>query len=130
MSSVVLAGGAHAAEAPLLVAVEVAPGVDVAPADVRQAVASELGRSVAGSRDPVTTEDVLVVWVDGREIRMSLRAGAAPVVTRTIAVPRDRTGHLRSVSWLAGNLVRDQVGPIVAKREAPAVEPQPATEPA
>jgi len=131
VSSVVLAGGAHAAEAPLLVAVEVAPGVDVAPADVRQAVASELGRSVAGSRDPVTTEDVLVVWVDGREIRMSLRARAAPIVSRLIAAPADRLGRLRSIGWLAGNLVRDQVGPIVATRDAvqPAAEVGPATEP-
>ena len=44
-------------------------------------------------------------------------------------MPRDRTGRLRSISWLAGNLVRDQVGPIVATRETPAVEPQPATDP-
>jgi len=124
-------GAARAADRPLLVAVEVGAGVDVAPTEVREAVAAELGTKVA-AYDPTGdgAADVLLVALEPREIRMSLRAGAAPVVTRTIAVPRDRTGHLRSVSWLAGNLVRDQVGPIVAKREAPAVEPQPATEPA
>jgi len=123
-------GAARAADRPLLVAVEVGAGVDVAPTEVREAVAAELGTKVA-AYDPTGdgAADVLLVALQPREIRMSLRAGAAPVVTRTIAVPRDRTGHLRSVSWLAGNLVRDQVGPIVAKREAPAVESPPATEP-
>ena len=50
---------------------------------------------------------------------MSLRAGAAPAVSRTIATPPDRPGRLRSIGWLAGNLVRDQVGPIVAARGTP-----------
>ena len=53
---------------------------------------------------------------------MSLRAGATPVVSRTIAAPADRPGRLRSIAWLAGNLVRDQVGPIVAIRRGAAVD--------
>ena len=63
---------------------------------------------------------------------MSLRASAAPIVSRTIAVPSDRTGRLRSIGWLAGNLVRDQIGPIVATAEAPPpppVEAHPAVDP-
>ena len=109
------AGSARATDGPLLVAVDVAPGVDVAPADVRQAVASELGTPVVGVREPTAAaaSDVLLIGVDTHELRMSLRAGAAPALSRTITIPSDRSGRLRSIGWLAGNLVRDQVGPIV-----------------
>ena len=127
------AGTARAADAPLLVAVEVAPGVDVGPADVRQMVATELGTPVIGSREPTAdgASDVLLVALEAREIRMSLRAGAAPVVSRTISAPPDRAGRLRSIRWLAGNLVRDQVGPIVSAPPVPppATETRPLTEP-
>jgi len=132
VSIVLLTGRARAADAPLLVAVEVAPGVDVSPADVRQAVASELGTLVVGSREPdaAVASGVLVVGLDARELRMSLRAGIAPPVSRTITMPPDRPGRLRSIGWLAGNLVRDQVGPLVATPHAePASAPRPATEP-
>jgi hypothetical protein len=125
---VLTADAARGADAPLLVAVEVAPGTDIGPAEVRRAVAAELGTAVVEARDPIveTAGDLLRVALEPREIRMSLRAGTAPVVSRTIAVSSDRTGRLRSIGWLAGNLVRDQVGPIVATRETPAVEPEPA----
>ena len=128
-----LAGTARAADAPLLVAVEVAPGVDVGPADVRQIVATELGTPVIGTREPTAdgASDVLLVGLDRGEIRMSLRAGAGPVVSRTISAPPDRPGRLRSIGWLAGNLVRDQVGPIVAAPQSPPppIEARAATEP-
>ena len=130
----VLAGTARAAETPLLVAVEIAPGVDIGPADVRQIVAAELGTPVIGSRESTAdgASDVLLVALDRGEIRMSLRAGAGqPVVSRTIAAPPDRPGRLRSIGWLAGNLVRDQVGAIVAaSADRPqAIEARAATEP-
>lgn len=129
-----VAGRAGAADAPLLVAVEVAPGADADAADVRQIVAAELAARVVGAREPTaaTASDVLLVTLDAHEIRMSLRAGTTPVVSRMIAAPADRPGRLRSIAWLAGNLVRDQVGPIVAASEigSPApTDPHPATEP-
>jgi len=122
------------AERPLLVVVEVGPGLGVGASDVRQAVAAELGKSVVGTREANAdgATDVLLVILDPGQIRMSLRAGAAPTISRAIAVPPDRNGRLRSIGWLAGNLVRDQVGPIVATRDAaaaPAVEALAATEP-
>jgi hypothetical protein len=131
LGSVAFAGAARGADRPLLVAVEVGPGVDVAPTDVRRAVAAELGSAVVGAYEPTGdgAADVLLVALGPREIRMSLRAGTAPVVSRTIAVPPDRTGRLRSIGWLAGNLVRDQVGPIVATREPPSLEAVVAAEP-
>jgi hypothetical protein len=114
------AGTARGADVPLVVAVEVGPGVDIGPADVRQIVAAELGTPVIGSRESTTAgaSDVLLVSLEPHEIRMSLRAGAAPILSRTIAAPPDRPGRLRSIGWLAGNLVRDQVGPIVSSGEA------------
>jgi hypothetical protein len=117
-----VAGSAHATDGPLLVAVDVAPGVDVAADDVRQAVASELGTPVIGAREPTAAaaSDVLLVGLDTHELRMSLRAGAAPTLSRTISTPSDRPGRLRSIGWLAGNLVRDQIGPIIAMRDPPA----------
>ena len=45
------ASSAARAESRLLVSVEVAPGVDVGPADVRRAVATELGTPVIASRE-------------------------------------------------------------------------------
>ena len=130
---VATAGRARGADGPLLVAVEVAPGLDLTPADVRQAVATELDIPVVGSREAAanTGTDVLLVWLDARELRMSLRAGVAPAVSRTIVMPPDRAGRLRSISWLAGNLGRDQVGPIVAANGTPpaAADAPPATQP-
>jgi hypothetical protein len=123
-----LAGRAHSAGAPLVVAVEVAPGMDIAATDVRQIVASELGRPVVGSRDRTQAEDVLLVSLGPRDITMSLHARTVPVITRAIEAPADRSGRLRSIAWLSGNLVRDQVGPIVASAGNP--QPPPAeTEP-
>src|SRR5262245_13333095 len=112
-------GAARGAEPRLLVSVEVAPGVGVAAADVRRAVGTELGTAVIAARESSAdgATDVLLVALDPREIRMSLRAGSAPIVSRAIAAPADRTERLRSIGWLAGNLVRDQVGPIVATAE-------------
>jgi hypothetical protein len=119
------AGAARAADAPLLVAVEVAPGSDVSAAEVRHTVATELGAPVVSARDEAAAgaADVLLVTVDPHEVRMSLRAGAAPVVSRAIAAPADRPARLRSIGWLAGNLARDQVGPLVAATAAPSSAP-------
>lgn len=116
---VVLTGRANGAEPSLLVAVEVAPTVDIRPGEVRETVASELGTAVVGASDPRPADEVLLVALEPREIRMSLYARSAPTVTRAIDAPADRSGRLRSIAWLAGNLVRDQVGPIVAAAREP-----------
>jgi hypothetical protein len=129
------AGSARGAEAPLLVAVEAAPGANLGAAEVRHLIATELGTPVVDAREPAAANaaDVLFVTVDVHEIRMSLRAGTTSVVSRTIAAPADRPGRLRSIAWLAGNLVRDQVGPIVTSAAVPpptaVAETRPPTQP-
>ena len=114
-------GLALGADRPLLVVVEAAPGCDIGAAEIRQVIAAELAEPVVGAREgnADAATDILVVGLEPQEIRMSLRAGTAPIVSRTIAAPPDRPGRLRSIGWLAGNLVRDQIGPIVATRESP-----------
>ena len=107
---------------PLLVVVETAPGAVVDAVEVRQAITGELGKAVRAPRDPAApdTPDLLIVAVDRAEIRMSLRAGAGAVVSRTMPAPSDRKARLQSIGWLVGNLARDQVGAIVAPVPAPA----------
>src|SRR5436190_11869746 len=131
---------------PLLVVVETAPGAAVDAVEVRQVISGELKAPVRAPRDPgaLDTSDLLIVAVDSAEIRMSLRAGAAGVVSRVVAAPGDRKARLQSIGWLAGNLARDQVSPMVvaplpvavasaeappAPPEAPPPAPPPATEP-
>ena len=53
---------------------------------------------------------------------MSLRASDGGSIARVIPAPADHAARLRAIAWLAGNLARDQVNPILA--EAPA-EPTP-----
>ena len=106
---------------PLLVVVETAPGAVVDAVEVRQAITGEVGTAVRAPRDPGApdTPDLLIVAVDRAEIRMSFRAGAGSVVSRAVAAPSERKARLQSIGWLAGNLVRDQVGPIIAPVPAP-----------
>lgn len=117
-------GAARAAETPLLVSVEIAPGVDVNSGEVRQVIAAELGMRVASARETgaIGSADILLVTVEPHQIRMSLRAGTVPTVSRTIAASGDRPARLRSIGWLAGNLARDQVGPLVVT--APVFPPE------
>jgi len=130
----------------MIVVVETRPGAAVDPVEVRQAIAAELRTPVRAPRDAGTeeTSDLLIVAVDRGEIRMSLRAHTASVVSRVVAAPGDRKARLQSIGWLAGNLARDQVGPMVvapapvavasaeappAAPEEPPAAPPPATEP-
>jgi hypothetical protein len=116
--------GARAGGDPLLVVVESAPGADVGPVDVRQAIAMELRAPVVAPRQPgaVDSDKLLVVALDSGAIRMSLRTGTGQAVSRTIPAPPERPARLRAIGWLAGNLARDQVGGIV---EAPPARPSP-----
>jgi hypothetical protein len=141
---------AVAAVEPLVVVVETRPGAAVDPAEVRQAIAAELRTLVRAPRDAAAedTSNLLIVAVDRAEIRMSLRAHTPSVVSRVVAAPGDRKARLQSIGWLAGNLARDQVSPMVvapvpaplavaaasvdtppAAAEAPPPAPPPPTEP-
>jgi len=115
---------ARPAHGHLLVVVESTPGLEVDPVEVRRTIGGELGAPVLAPREAEAQEapDLLVVAVDWAEIRMSLRAPPAATVSRAIPTPPTRPARLRAIAWLAVNLTRDQVGPIVA----PAVAAEPA----
>jgi hypothetical protein len=104
---------------PILVAVEVAPGLTCDAAAVRHVVRDELGRRVLSPAVTTWAEnpDQLLVAVDRRRIVVSARASDRNWTSRAIATPASDDDRLRAVAWLAGNLMRDQVS------ADPAVEP-------
>ena len=118
----------RAAERPLLVVVEAPPALDVDATEVRRAVGAELRcETVAPLKTPGDPpERVLIVALDRDRITMSLRAGDLAPLTRSIPSPPEPAARLRTIGWLAGNLARDQVSPIVAESGgAPLLPPMP-----
>jgi hypothetical protein len=100
---------------PLLVIVETGPGVAWDAAHVRQAVRNELGIAItAPAASPASDIDVLLVTLDSERIVMTLRGHTDEQVTRVIPNPAESPAQLRAVAWLAGNIVRDQISPILS----------------
>ena len=115
---------AHAAEGPLLVVVEAPPALDADAAEIRRAIGTELHvRTIAPMSTPAEVPSrALVVALDRDRIAMSLRAGDGAPISRVIPAPAEPAARLRAIAWLAGNLARDQVTPIIAAVEnAPSV---------
>jgi hypothetical protein len=130
----------HAAEGTLLVVVEAPPALDADAAEIRRAIATELrSQTIAPmQRGAEPPGRALIVAFDRDRIAMSLRTNDATTpIVRDIPAPTDRAARLRAIAWLAGNLARDQVTPIVAQAPAettplatiPSIAPAPATEP-
>jgi hypothetical protein len=128
--AVVLSGRlARGADGPLLVVVEAPPTVDADAAEIRRAIGAELhARTIAPMSTPAETPSrALIVAFDHDRIAMSLRANDGTSVARIIPAPAEHAARLRAIAWLAGNLARDQVSPILAER--PAEPSAPATLP-
>ena len=131
--------GARAATDPLLVVVESAPASGLDPGEIRRSIGRELSRKVVAPSDPDATgsSQVLLVVAEGGHIAMSLRSTDTGAAARTIVAPRERAADLQAITWLAGNLARDQVGTLMAASPAappttPAVprdEPSPGVQP-
>lgn len=130
---------AHAAEGALLVVVEAPPALEADAAEIRRAIGVELrSQTIAPlQRSADSPGRALIVAFDRDRIAMSLRTNDATPIVRDIPAPTDRAARLRAIVWLAGNLARDQVTPIVAESPAeatplatiPSIAPAPATEP-
>ena len=136
---------AHAAEGPLLVVVEAPPALDADAAEIRRAIGTELhARTIAPMK--TTSEPprrALIVAIDHERIAMSLRTGDGTSRLRGHPGTADRAARLRAIAWLAGNLARDQVSPILrggtgrnnaigdrsVDRARPATEPPPLPSP-
>jgi hypothetical protein len=97
-------------QSPLLVVVEAGPGAGCDAASVRAAIAGELKARVAAPKAPpvealaARRSDILLVAIDHERIVVTLRGQGDRVLTRSIAAPGDRSGKLRAVAWLAGNV--------------------------
>jgi len=113
-----------AAGAPLLVVVEAPPALDADAAAIRRAIAAELRSATVAPTQivPEGGDRVLIVALEHDRITMSLRASDASPVVRVVPLPTDHGARLRAIAWLAGNLARDQVSPILAE---PPPEPPP-----
>ena len=120
---------ARAADGPLLVVVEAPPALDADAAEIRRAIGAELrSETIAPMKTSAAPpESALIVALDRDRIAMSWRAGDATPVARSIPAPPEHAARLRAIAWLAGNLARDQVTPILA--EAPPQMPSLATIP-
>ncbi|HTB60275.1 MAG TPA: hypothetical protein VLC06_20535, partial [Polyangia bacterium] len=118
---------AQAAEGPLLVVVEAPPALDADAAEIRRAIGTEL-RSQTSAPMKTTGEPTgraLIVALDRDRIAMSLRTGDGAPVGRVIPAPAEHAARLRAIAWLAGNLARDQVTPILAEGENAPSAPTP-----
>ena len=117
---------------PLVVVVEAPAGLGVDGAKVRRLIGAELGRAAlapgeAGA-DAVSTQ--VIVSLDDDDLRLSLREVTGAPLSRTVPTPTTRAGRLQAIAWLAGNLARDQIGPIVTQPPNPTSTPDPAPTPA
>ena len=121
---------ARAADGQLLVVVEAPPALETDAEEIRRAIGAELhARTIAPMSTPAEAPGrALIVALDRDRIAMSLRANDGTSVVRVIPAPVERGARLRAIAWLAGNLARDQVSPILA--EGPAESSPSATIPA
>ena len=119
---------ARAAGGPLLVVVEAAPELEMDAGEVRRAIGAELHEP---TRSPTKmagepADRLLIVAVDRERITMSLRESGGEPIARTIPAPAEPAARLRAITWLAGNLARDQVTAVVAQPPEPPAPPAPA----
>jgi hypothetical protein len=118
-----VAGTASAASprTPLVVAVE--EGSDVAPDDVRSAVAGELGEPVVGPNDPAPPDAgrIEVRSHDG-VIHVAYRDAYGHTIERELTAPADGATRVRMIALLAGNLARNEAADLVAHPAPDAVD--------
>lgn len=122
---------ASAAE-PLLVVVETDAGARMSADEARAAVASELDAPVVGPGEPflATSSGTLIVHVGDRSARLTYEPQAGASRHREIALPKPHEERLKTVAWIALNLVKDQVGaPDDEGGVSRRAEPLPALEP-
>jgi hypothetical protein len=117
----------------VVVVVDSSAGLGLDGEAVRRAISDELRAPVVAPSDEEAggAASMLVVSIDKGTIRMTLRSSRSAAATRAIPASPDRSVRLRDIAWLAGNLLRDQVSPIVglppaaASRTASATAPPP-----
>lgn len=112
---------------PLLVVVEAGPGEVIGPAALRESIARELGVRVLTPAEGASVGDwaVMTIWLTVDRAVMTYGRGGA-TIRREIALPSDEPQRLQLLTWLAGNIVRDQIADLLPRtRSAPATAPPP-----
>ena len=102
----------------LVVTVEVGQGQPLAPDEIRAAVALEVGGKVirAAAQDSGTSSDFLIIDVDQGQAGMVFRSHGGETRRRSMVLPPAREDGLRMISWMAVNLVRDQLNGLAPDR--------------
>jgi hypothetical protein len=115
---------------PLLVVVESNAGEAPEAPALRGAIARELGLRVLSPAEEEPAEDVAIVTVAlAQEQAVTVFRRRGTTIRRVISLPADGPRRLRLVTWLVGNLVRDQTSDLVhdqddaARRKAAAEGP-------
>jgi hypothetical protein len=128
-----LARSALATEGALPLTIDVDPSSDVAAEDVRRAIATELGASVASSGDPVPANAGRIeVRSAGGVVRVTFHDARGRGIEREVTAPEKEAERLRVIGLLAGNLARNEAEEIVREEQpsAPASAPLPVPAPA
>jgi hypothetical protein len=100
----------------LVVAVE--EGSDVAPDEVRRAVASELGTPVVGPRDEASSNaGRLEVRSKSGVLKLSYRDAQGRTIEREVTAPSDGAARVRMIALLAGNLARNEAEELVPPKK-------------
>ena len=101
----------------LLVVVEASPKEVVDSAALREAIAAELGMHVLSPVDEEPAEGVamMTVAMAPDQAVVAYRRGES-TIRRAIDLPPDGRQRLRLVTWLAGNVVRDQTAELLRGR--------------
>jgi hypothetical protein len=126
-----LARSALATEGALTIDVD--PTSDVAAEDVRRAIATELGGSVASSGHPAPANAGRIeVRSAGGVVRVTFHDGRGRGIEREVTAPEKEAERVRVIGLLAGNLARNEAEEIVREEQpsAPASAPLPVPAPA
>jgi hypothetical protein len=111
--------------------VAVEQGSDVAPDDVRSAVAGELGEPVIRPNDPAPPDAGRIeVRSHNGVIHVAFRDARGHTIERELTAPADGATRVRMIALLAGNLARNEAADLVAHPDPDAVPDAPPVAPA
>jgi hypothetical protein len=115
-----------AAGEPVLVALQITDGAVSAEA-LRADLAAELGRPVMRPAELAggTSAETLIVEVDTRTAVLAFQPHEGTVRWRKIDLPADAPGRRKTITWLAQNLVKDQVADVPEPATVEAAPPAP-----
>ncbi|HEX8791571.1 MAG TPA: hypothetical protein VF765_11520 [Polyangiaceae bacterium] len=98
-------------------------GADVAPDDVRSAIAGELGEPVVGPNDPAPPDAGRIeVRSHSGVIHVAYRDARGHTIERELTAPADGATRVRMIALLAGNLARNEAADLVTHPDPDAAD--------